>query len=108
MSGLSQGLVLAGLVIAVTASALGVVYSKHESRGLFSAVEQENRQRDELNAEWGRLQLEQGAWATHGRIERLARERLDMRLPAAGDVMILEKRGARPLSRQSGDRASEE
>lgn len=92
MSRLAECMLLLVLVAAVTLSALGVVYSKHASRDLFSAVEEENRLRDDLNAEWGQLQLEQGAWATHGRIERLARERLDMRLPASGDVVILERR----------------
>ncbi|MEX0731515.1 MAG: cell division protein FtsL [Aquisalimonadaceae bacterium] len=82
------GLALAG---ALTVSALGVVYSKHESRQLFAELEELNRTRDALNAEWGMLQLEQGAWATHGRVERIASERLDMTLPGGGDVIILRR-----------------
>lgn len=79
------------LVVMVTISALGVVYSRHESRRLFSELEELNRTRDALDAEWGMLQLEQGAWATHGRVERIARERLDMRLPEGGDVIVLRR-----------------
>lgn len=94
MTRVAEIVVLLALVTAVTLTALSVVYSKHASRDLFSAVEEQNRLRDDLNAEWGQLQLEQGAWATHGRIERLARERLDMRLPASGDVVILERQRA--------------
>lgn len=73
----------------VASSAVAVVYSKHESRRLFSLLEQENRARDALDAEWGMLQLEQAAWATHGRVERIAREELDMKLPGRDEVQIL-------------------
>ncbi|MGH8248012.1 MAG: cell division protein FtsL [Gammaproteobacteria bacterium] len=37
--------------------------------------------RDNLNEEWGRLQLEQSTWATDDRIEELARSSLAMREP---------------------------
>jgi cell division protein FtsL len=69
------------LMSLVIASAIAVVYSKHENRKLFVELQGLKTQRDELEIEWGRLQLEQSTWATHGRIERLARERLQMRLP---------------------------
>ncbi len=84
-------LILCLLAVLVGASAMGVIYSKHESRQLFYTLEELNRSRDALNAEWGMLQLEQGAWATHGRVERVARERLDMKTPDAGDVVILRR-----------------
>ena len=65
----------------VTLSALGVVYSQHRARALFVELQQLERQQAALDTEWGRLELEQSTWATHGRIERIARERLDMRRP---------------------------
>lgn len=77
------------LVALVVGSAVGVVYSKHKSRRLFIELQDLQQKRDQLNTEWGRLQLEQGAWATHGRIERIARERLEMRMPNQSDVVIL-------------------
>jgi len=81
-------LVLA-LLAAVVASAMAVVESKHRSRSLFVELQELERERDALNVEWGRLRLEQGTWATHGRVERLARERLDMREPPPGEVVVL-------------------
>ncbi len=84
-----QGIIALALGGVVALSAVGVVYSKHESRRLFSELEQENRTRDALDAEWGMLQLEQGAWATHGRIESVARERLDMKLPDRDEVEVV-------------------
>jgi cell division protein FtsL len=70
-----------GLGLAVTASALGVVYSQHRARALFVELRQLEREQAQLETQWGRLELEQSTWSTPGRIERLARERLDMRLP---------------------------
>lgn len=80
---------LSALFLAVIASALGVVYSKHYSRGLFTALQSELEERDRLNVEWGQLQLEQSTWATHGRIEEVARGRLHMVLPDARSTVIL-------------------
>ncbi len=47
----------------------------------------------ELEVEWGQLQLEQSTWAAHARIEKIARERLGMKVPAPGQVVSVE--GAR-------------
>lgn len=79
------------LMAAVALSAVGVVYSTHANRQLFSQLEESNRERDRLDAEWGMLQLEQGAWATHGRVESIARERLNMTTPGSADVIILRR-----------------
>ncbi len=70
-------------------SAFGVIYSKHQSRKLFVEVQQLHKQIDELNIEWGRLQLEQSAWSAHGRIERIARKKLNMKLPMADEVVYI-------------------
>jgi cell division protein FtsL len=77
------------LLVTVLASAIGLVYSKHESRKLFVELEQANAHIVSLNNEWGRLQLEQSAWADHGRIERIARTRLNMKIPDANEVVFI-------------------
>ncbi|HEY9199578.1 MAG TPA: cell division protein FtsL [Gammaproteobacteria bacterium] len=83
------GLWLPLLVLAVIVSALGVVYAKHQSRKLFVALQGLEAERDEMNIEWGQLQLEQSTWATHGRVEELAREQLKMTTPAQDAVVIV-------------------
>jgi cell division protein FtsL len=83
-----QFVVLGLLVVMVISSAVGVVYARHEGRKQFVVLQQLSRERDDLDIEWGRLQLEQGAWAAHGRIERIAHEKLNMRLPMAKDTVI--------------------
>ena len=61
-------------------SGVGIVYSKHSVRKAFIELQALQNKYDELQINWGRLQLEQSAWATHGRIEKLAREKLKMDL----------------------------
>ncbi|WJW76851.1 cell division protein FtsL [Thiohalobacter sp. IOR34] len=73
----------------VIGSAIGVVYAKHRSRTLFVELQGLQAERDALNIEWGQLQLEQSTWATHGRIEDLARSRLGMVIPAPEQVVIV-------------------
>ena len=49
-----------------------------------------------MDVEWGQLQLEQGTWGTHARIERIATRELNMRLPAENRVEVVAAPEARP------------
>ena len=46
-------------------------------------------ERDELNIEFSRLQLEPAPWSEPNRIEQVATERLGMQFPEAADVVVL-------------------
>jgi cell division protein FtsL len=83
-------LAVAVLWAAVLASAAGVVYVKHEARTLFVELEKLSSERDRLNIEWGRLQLEQSAWSAHGFVEQVANRQLRMTLPSATEVKIVQ------------------
>lgn len=76
-----RALLLGGLLLATLVSAIGVVQSKHESRALMNELQQLRVEQDRLDSEWSQLQLEESAWANHGRIEQIARARLGMREP---------------------------
>ncbi len=67
------------LLLMLVVTAIAVVYVKYSSRIHFIEYEQQQKVRDQLNIEWGQLQLEQSTWATHSRIEELAKTRLGMR-----------------------------
>ena len=84
---------LLALVFAVICviSAMALVYTRHESRKLFIELEQLTTERDELNIEWGQLQIEQSTWATHARIERLATEELSLTRPVATEIFVIER-----------------
>jgi len=73
----------------VVASALAVVYAKHQNRKLYTQLTSLQKQRDNMNVEWGRLQLELSTWATHGRIEKVARQQLHMRNVDYNQVVII-------------------
>ncbi|MCW9012686.1 MAG: cell division protein FtsL [Gammaproteobacteria bacterium] len=79
------------LLVLVMSSAFGMIYSKHQSRKLFVELQQLHKQIDELNIEWGRLQLEQSAWSAHGRVERIARKKLNMKLPDANEIVYIQQ-----------------
>jgi len=72
-------------------SAIALIYTKHESRKLFVELEQLTTDRDELNIEWGQLQIEQSTWATHARIERVAAEELSLVRPKSTELYIIER-----------------
>jgi len=86
----SLRLLVAVLWVAVLASSLGVIYAKQEARNRFNELQKLTRARDDLDIEWGQLQLEQSTWATHGRVERLARDELHMVIPQASDLRIVQ------------------
>lgn len=66
------------LLAAVIASAIAAVHARHESRRAFVELSRLDAERDELEIEFGRLQLEQATWAENNRIEQIARGRLGM------------------------------
>ena len=80
---------IALLGLAVVMSATGVVYVKYTSRVHFAELESIRTKRDAIDVEWGRLQLEQSTWATHGRIEKIAREKLNMHIPLVEEVKVI-------------------
>ena len=86
---MSLRVLVALLVLANVASAIGVVFARHEHRQLFIQLTALEKARDELNIEFGRLQLEQATWAESNRIDQVARERLGMKFPEAGDIVVV-------------------
>nr|VFJ91458.1 MAG: cell division protein FtsL [Candidatus Kentron sp. H]VFJ91925.1 MAG: cell division protein FtsL [Candidatus Kentron sp. H]VFJ99772.1 MAG: cell division protein FtsL [Candidatus Kentron sp. H] len=77
------------LMVAILASAVGVIYIKHLNRTLFIELQQLEQERDAMDVEWGKLALEQSTWATHDRIERVAREQLHLTVPNLDAVVLV-------------------
>jgi cell division protein FtsL len=82
-------IVLPVLWLAVLGSAMQVIYARHKARALFVQLERLNAERDALEMEWGRLQLEQSYWSSHAFVERVANAKLQMTLPQTRDVRIV-------------------
>ena len=86
---MSARLLLAVLIAANMLSAIGVVFARHEHRQLFIQLSKLEKARDELNIEFGRLQLEQATWAESNRIDQVARTRLGMVFPEIVDIVVV-------------------
>ncbi len=77
------------LWLAALGSAAGAVYCKHRARQMFVELEALNARRDNLEIEWGQLQLEQSAWSTHAFVERVASAKLHMAMPPPKEIEII-------------------
>jgi cell division protein FtsL len=78
-----------GLAACVVASGIWIVGVEHRSRQLFMQTEALNRELDRLQTDWGRLQIEQGTYATHSRIEALVRQRLQLTVPSGDQLVVV-------------------
>ena len=83
-------LVVALLVVANVLTGIAVVFARHEHRQLFTQLSKLEAARDELNIEFGRLQLEQATWAESNRIDQVARTRLGMAFPKTEDIVVVQ------------------
>ncbi len=83
-------LVVALLTLLTLASAVAVISASHLTRVQYARLQQLEREQDQLQTEWGQLLLEESAWSTPSRVERVASERLDMRLPDVEQVEVIQ------------------
>lgn len=79
------------LLLAVIASAIGVVWTRHESRILFVELSRLQSQKDDLGVEYGRLELEQATYAEPSHIDAEARARLGMYTPKQQDIQLVRR-----------------
>jgi len=85
----SQILILVLVLIADVGSALGVVYTRHQSRLLAVELGALEAHQDEGLAEWSRLQIEQGWLADASQIEKTARGVLQMQQPDKTHILVV-------------------
>ena len=78
--------VLAGILMLC---ALALVTSQHKARKLFVELQKQQDQARQLEVEYGQLQLEQSTWAMHSRVEKIAANNLQMRVPPATRVHLV-------------------
>ena len=78
------------LTLAVLGSGVAVVYARQQHRQAYVQLTRLLKQRDEINIEFSRLQLEQATWAETNRIEQVATERLGMSFPATPELIVVQ------------------
>ena len=77
------------LLLVTIACALSVVTSQHKARKLFVELQNEKDKAQQMEVEWGQLQLEQGTWAMPARVEKIASQKLHMQLPKNGQIHFI-------------------
>jgi len=84
-----NGVILVLLVGAVLLSAFGVVYTKDLNRRLF--IQYQTLQQAKANAvsRFSKLLLEQSTWSTQARVQRIAKDDLNMQLPTSADTVLV-------------------
>ncbi|MGH8182967.1 MAG: cell division protein FtsL [Rhodanobacteraceae bacterium] len=82
-------LAVAVLLLAVVATGIAVVWARHQDRVAFVELTKLQNQRDALNVQFGRFEIEQATWASPSRIEKIARNQLGMISPPAESVEMI-------------------
>lgn len=77
------------LLAILIACALALVSSQHRARKLYVELQKQQELTKQLDVEWGQLQLEQSTWAMHGRVEKIAILRLNMRVPLPARIQVV-------------------
>ena len=79
------------MTLLVLTSAIAVIETKHESRKRFVELQALEKERDRMNVECRRLQLEQGTLAAQSRVEEVARKKLQMKIPETDSIVIIKR-----------------
>ncbi|MFY9259638.1 MAG: cell division protein FtsL [Gallionella sp.] len=83
--------VMNGMLLAtVLMCALSVVLSQHEARKLLSQLQKEKNRAQQMDVEWGQLQLEQSTLSAPARMAKLLEHRLGMQLPASDATRFIQ------------------
>lgn len=77
------------LLIAVVLCALSVVTSQHKARKLYIELQEQKELAQQMEVEWGQLQLEQSTWAALTRVEKIATQQLQMQFPVSGQIQFI-------------------
>jgi len=77
------------LVLLLVALLVDYVYYQNETRKLFAATQKIEKEKLDINAEWARLQIERSTLVANNRIERVAREQLNMKLPDEEQILVI-------------------
>lgn len=77
------------LFLAVLCSAVAIVYATHKNRVLLNELYANTSEYNKAQVEWGRLVLEQSAWSSYSRVEKIAVSHLNMHIPSPSEIRIL-------------------
>ncbi len=73
-------------VCVVLVTTFGIIGVTYQTRRQFSQLEQLRGEQRLMQEEWGKLLLEESAFSSPSRVERIAREQLGMVLPDVNNI----------------------
>jgi cell division protein FtsL len=79
----------ASVLALVLVSSFAVIHSTHACRELYASLQELESSQWYLQEDHGRLLLEQSTWASHYRVEKVARGELGMQAPQMDGVRVL-------------------
>ncbi len=77
------------LWVSVLLTAIGVIYSTHDTRLKVNELSVLRHQKDDLQVMWGQYLLEESTWASYGRVEKIATEKLLMQVPSNQQIITV-------------------
>jgi cell division protein FtsL len=77
------------LLVLTILCALSVVTSQHKARKYFVELQSEKDKAQQMEVEWGQLQLEQSTLALPGRVEKIASGQLQMQMPQGKQIQFV-------------------
>jgi cell division protein FtsL len=77
------------LLLLAIICALSVVTSQHKARKYFVELQSEKDKAQQMEVEWGQLQLEQSTLALPARVEKIASRQLQMQMPQGKQIQFV-------------------
>lgn len=77
------------LLVLVLVSAFATIFSTHACRALYTQLQVLESSQWYLQEDYGRLLLEQSTWASHYRVEKVARSDLGMGAPSLARYKVI-------------------
>jgi len=81
--------ITAALLVLILLSAFATIYSTHACRALYTKLQVLESSQWYLQEDYGRLLLEQSTWASHYRVEKVARSDLGMGAPNLAQFKVI-------------------
>ncbi|MBN2689898.1 MAG: cell division protein FtsL [Gammaproteobacteria bacterium] len=77
------------LLIALFATAFSIIYTKDLNRRLFISYQDSAQKTATMQNYYSKLLLEQGAWSSQARIQKLAGDRFHMVVPKNNEIVVV-------------------
>jgi cell division protein FtsL len=79
------------LSISLLVVVIDYIYLQQKTRNKFVKLQELIEQEHDLNANWGRLQIEHSTYVNNSRIEETAKKKLGMKLPEKKQIISIKR-----------------